>query len=403
MNVLVLTMEFPPLFVGGISLFTYETCKYLSNKGWKITVLTFGEDEERIENKDNMKVLFLRRPNIELDYEKAFINQNKCFKLAINNLYNKNEKFDLIVVHGYFLGEAAIYAKKAFNKPLIYHSHTDYNLNLTLNDHANKNCEYSYICEELLCNLSCRIISVSKYLTTLLINNFSCKNKIITLPKGVDLKLYNNFSIDKSKVYHDDFRIVFVGRISQDKGVEVLLQTISIVKSKIDKKINLYLIGTAINSEYLNYIQNLCKTLDIANNVCFLGYKNAKEVSFLFFNSDVAVVPSFGETFGKVVIESMAAKTPVICSDIGGLSELVKHGFNGLKFPVGNVKQLSKCILDLYYNKELYSKIVDNAYEYVSKNFNISVVLDDLEKIYKKSILLEEKKYEYTLCITSSR
>ena len=99
----------------------------------------------------------------------------------------------------------------------------------------------------------------------------------------------------------------------------------------------------------------------------------------------------------------MAAKTPVICSDIGGLSELVKHGFNGLKFPVGNVKQLSKCILDLYYNKELYSKIVDNAYEYVSKNFNISVVLDDLEKIYKKSILLEEKKYEYTLCITSSR
>ena len=102
-----------------------------------------------------------------------------------------------------------------------------------------------------------------------------------------------------------------------------------------------------IDKEYQTKLHKLVKSLDLDNDVKFIGAKTERELAIEYSESAVFVLPSERESFGIVAVEAMASKTPVIASNVGGLPEIITDGKEGYLIECGNVEQLTKSIIEL--------------------------------------------------------
>lgn len=170
----------------------------------------------------------------------------------------------------------------------------------------------------------------------------------------------------------DKFKIIQISRLDHEKkGQHVLMEAISIlVNHKGLKNLQLDLIGEGSS---LSYLENLAKELNIEKYVNFLGMKTRKFIYKNLKDYQLLVQPSFFEGFGLTVVEGMAAKIPVLVSDIDGPMEIIDNGRFGFYFKSGDAKECSEKIHDIidgYNNKEIKRKISE-AYGYAKENFNI--------------------------------
>ena len=177
------------------------------------------------------------------------------------------------------------------------------------------------------------VIGISKFILKDHVENGYFKN----VPNKV---IYNGFDVTSHEISDAKNSVVFgyIGQINKSKGIELLLQSFF----KIKKYSWRLLIAGNIDGIYLSYLK---KTYN-SNQIEFLGYTN----SDLFFKKiDVLIVPSlWNEPFGRVVLESIINRKPVIGSNRGGISELLSNNKKYLFNPLGNelIILLKKIILD---------------------------------------------------------
>lgn len=191
------------------------------------------------------------------------------------------------------------------------------------------------------------------------------------------VKVYNGIKFEDVKSKKDftkteKFKIIQVSRLEHEKkGQDILIKAISfLIKEKGLKNIELNLIGEG-NS--LGYLKNLVEELNIENNVNFFGVKTRKFIYKELMNYQLLVQPSLYEGFGLTVVEGMAAKIPVLVSDIDGPMEIIDNGQYGYYFRSGDVKECSEEILEIMNNlqtKEIKGKI-EESYLYAKGCFNI--------------------------------
>ncbi|MDO6736975.1 N-acetyl-alpha-D-glucosaminyl L-malate synthase BshA [Wenyingzhuangia sp. 2_MG-2023] len=127
-------------------------------------------------------------------------------------------------------------------------------------------------------------------------------------------------------------------------------------------------------------VKRKAKELGVFDKIVFLG--NSTEVATILCYSDVFLLPSQSESFGLAALEAMAAKTPVISSNTGGLPEVNIHGVTGFLSNVGDVDDMALNTLKLIENKETLEKYKQNALDRAS-TFSIDAVLPKYEAIYK--------------------
>jgi len=96
----------------------------------------------------------------------------------------------------------------------------------------------------------------------------------------------------------------------------------------------------------------------------------------------VAVLPSTYEPFGMVDLEAMAAHTPVVVADVGGLGEIVQHEVNGLKCYPGNPNSLADNILRLLYEPDLAKKLAERAYQDLRKSYTWEEIAYKTREVY---------------------
>ena len=125
----------------------------------------------------------------------------------------------------------------------------------------------------------------------------------------------------------------------------------------------------------------LCRDLGCSSNVKFLGKTN--DVSRLLAISDVFLLPSENESFGLVALESMAAGTPVISSNTGGLAHVNINGKTGYTSSVGDVNKMANDALNLLSNQKLYTEFSEHAIN-EAKTYDILKVLPLYEQVYKQ-------------------
>ena len=123
---------------------------------------------------------------------------------------------------------------------------------------------------------------------------------------------------------------------------------------------------------------------DLFDNVTFLGFKKNVE-EFLQLN-DILLVCSNNETFGRVVIEAMAMKVPIISSELPSISEIISHEENGLLYPCNNSNLLANCIEILLNDPLLREKIVENGFNCYLNKFTLNIYINNIYNILENEL-----------------
>jgi glycosyltransferase involved in cell wall biosynthesis len=96
--------------------------------------------------------------------------------------------------------------------------------------------------------------------------------------------------------------------------------------------------------------------------------------------SDVVVVPSSNEGFGRVAVEAMAEETAVVASDVGGLAEIITHRKDGLLFPYPDVAVLAEHLLLLLRDDKLRGKLARNGHQAVRERFTVGRTVESVDR-----------------------
>ena len=179
---------------------------------------------------------------------------------------------------------------------------------------------------------------------------------------------------EKYNIKDDDFIVGIIGRIEELKGQYLVIESIAKLNNP---NIKALIVGHTMDEKYLDQLKQKTKELNIQNRVIFTGF--AKEVSTHMQLCDITVLATPKETFGLVIIESMANKTPVIATNNAGPLEIIDDKKDGLLFD-RTVDNLVSNINLIYNDKKLQTKLKANAYEKVKEKFEYT---KQLEKLYK--------------------
>jgi glycosyltransferase involved in cell wall biosynthesis len=387
MKILVLTWEFPPRIVGGIARHVAELYPELVKLGHEVHLITaeFGE-APLYEVVDGVRV-----HRVQVAWSKDFfhwvVNLNESMGHQGAKLILEDGPFDLIHAHDWLVGDAAIALKHNFKLPLVATIHaTEYG---RFNGIYNEDNRYISGKEKLLAYNAWRIIVCSDYMRREV-------ERALQSPWGKIDVIYNGIRAEKKKRHHDfdagNFRrqfaeddekiVYYVGRMTYEKGVSVLLNAAPKVVWQMGGYVKFVLIGGG-NTDYL---KRQAWNLGIWAKCYFTGFMSDELLDKFQTIADCAVFPSLYEPFGIVALESFAARVPVVVSDTGGLPEVVQHTKTGVVTWTNNADSLAWGIVEVLKNPGYQQWLVDNAYEDLDRRFNWPKLAQQTEAVYKRVV-----------------
>lgn len=386
-----LTWEYPPRIVGGISRVVHDLSHRLTKDGHDVTVVTYKDGNlDYYENDKGVKVYrvdnYMITPNNFTDWIMQ-LNFNLISKAT--EIINTDGKFDVIHAHDWLVTYAAKTLKQSYNIPLVSTIHaTEAGRNSGIHDDVQR---YINDTEWLLTYESTEVIVNSNYMKCEIQRLFGLPfDKINVIPNGVNLNLYNGIDRDydfRRKYAMDNEKIIlFLGRLVYEKGIQNLISAMP----KILEHYNDAKLVVAGKGGMLDELKAQVKNMGIENKVYFTGYLDSKSVQKMYKCADVAVFPSTYEPFGIVALESMLSGTPTVVSDVGGLNEIITHGVDGMKSYAGNANSIADSVLSILFDPALGSKISKNAKAKVKANYNWNKISQDTHYVYERAICQSE-------------
>jgi len=191
--------------------------------------------------------------------------------------------------------------------------------------------------------------------------------KTIQIPNAINLK---NLPQDEDRRFEK--QIIFVGRLSKEKGTETIMK----ISKKLPNDINLLIVGSGPESEK---IKKLSETL---NNIHYLGYQTHENSIKLIRGSDILIQPSLHEGISTTILEAMACKTPIIASNVGGNKELISDNQNGFLINPESDDELIRKIMMILEDKLLAKKFSEKSFELI-KNYEWSNIGQKYLKLYQ--------------------
>lgn len=206
-------------------------------------------------------------------------------------------------------------------------------------------------------------------------------SKTVIIPNGVDPHQFAAFlPADTREIgCPPDKRVVLtVGRLEPQKGIDLLLEAIQAVTTKVQDVV-FVIIGDGPDRGVL---QRRATELQIEPFVRFLGRRH--DVPRWYKRATVLVLPSRWEGMPNVVLEAMATGTPVIATRVEGIAELLEDQVSGLVVPVNDAPALSTAILQILQDGETRSRLAKAAQTYLEKNFTTQAMVSRYADLYGK-------------------
>jgi glycosyltransferase involved in cell wall biosynthesis len=187
------------------------------------------------------------------------------------------------------------------------------------------------------------------------------------IPNAIDI---GELPLDVKQKYEK--QIIFVGRLSKEKGVNSLIELAKI----LPKEIHLIIVGSG---PFENKIKNIAEKY---SNIKFLGYLPKNKVIPLLRGSFALIQPSLAEGISTTVLEAMACQIPIIGTNVGGNKELIINNENGFLISPNSIEELNEKIILLSNNVDLVEKFGNKSLELVKK-FEWSTVGKKYVKLYE--------------------
>jgi len=220
------------------------------------------------------------------------------------------------------------------------------------------------------------------------------KEKIIKIYSGIELEKFQP-ATDKERsrlrarwgCEKDDAVIGMVSKLWEGKGHILLIQAFETLLNRFPN-VKLVIVGEG----YLKCkLKSMVSGKGLDNKVLFTGFQeNVREILACV---DVAVLPSYFEGMGRVLLEAMAMEKPVVGTRVGGIPDLIEDGVNGFLVEPGNVIQLAEAILRILTEKKLAHQLGLNGRRKIQSRYSASCMVQAIEAVYRR--FLNEKGYQH--------
>ena len=225
------------------------------------------------------------------------------------------------------------------------------------------------------------IVAISEAVKEVLISAGVLPDKLQVIQSGVDLE---RFKAGNGQLWRNRFRLPsdslvvgYVGKLSQGKGVDVLIRTIPGIVARRPASHFLIVGDGPCREEF----ECLAAELKVGAHVTFPGF--VEDVPGVLAALDIFVMPSFKEAAGGAVREAMAAGKPVIASRVGGLPEGVVDGETGFLVPPGDHESLSRSILALVDDSTLRERFGTMGRERARLKFSVETMVRQYDAFYR--------------------
>lgn len=386
MRILQVVEDFPPC-VAGDGIHVYLISKELVKRGHDVTVFTLntGRNTDRASDDcyeqkivNGVKVKYFR-PLLRLSYYSVSL--ELCREVL-------KEDFDLMHIHRYFSLQSPLVTlvSRFKKKPIIFtpHSTTIREKKDTFTTLLNK------IFDKTFGYYLLRWPNIVIALTQENIKDFLKQgvklDRIRLIPNGIDLEKFDNLP-DSSKFkerYGISGKVVlFIGRLVKYKGVHYLLQIAPDIL-KVHPETKFVIVGPDYG--YKSKLYEIVKKLKLQKSVIFTGGISSSELIEAYAAADVFAFPSIHEGFGLVLLEAMACKKPVVAWKTSAMQYVIEDKISGILVDPFNLDKFANSICLLLSDDELAKKMGEEGEKILKKKFNLKIVIDSLEKVYKEAI-----------------
>lgn len=410
MRILMLSWEYPPRVVGGLSQHVYFLSQSLANLGHEIHVVTCsasasagaGVEAEADANADANSDL-----NANNAHHQGFVQVHRVKTLEIENndfakwtmllnfsmleqcakLINAGMKFDVVHGHDWLVAFCANSLKEIYGLPLVMTIHAteagrNHGISTDLQrfihsaeSHIVQICDQLIVCSNFMQAQVCELFGVEK-------------GKITIIPNGVEKSAFSVATADLSafrKQYAADHeKIVFyIGRLVFEKGVQLLVKAAPLVLEKNSSTRFIIAGAGPMDGE----LRQMVKALGLDGKFLFADYIDEDSKDKLYGIADVAVFPSLYEPFGIVALEAMNAGCPVVAADVGGFSELLENEVSGLKTTPGSYQSIADALNKLLLDKELRARLSTYAKKQLEDSYSWDHVAEQTQLVLQKTCI----------------
>lgn len=394
---------------GGMNVYVRELARELGRRGVAVDVFTRWreKDDPRIQPLgDNARVIHI--PSGPMGYwPKMDVYEHLDEFTAKVEQYVSDEglTYDLIHSHYWLSAEVARTLAPRWAVPRIQMFHT---LGLVkrevMDEDIDGESDVRVTIEKRAVRESAAVTAASEIEVSELVDLYGADQaKLHIIPCGVDLNVFRPMrqSDAREALGRDQCEriVLFVGRIEQIKGIDVLLRALGLLffrHPELRNDLCLLVVGGALDPnddspeiEKIEELQRLVHQHRMEANVSFVGSMDQQRLALFYAAADVCAVPSLTESFGLVALESMACGTPVVGTRVGGLQTLIEHGESGLLVPAGDYQALAESIAKVLTDHRLRMHLAHGARDR-AEHYSWRSVGDRVEALYAK-ILAGEK------------
>jgi glycogen synthase len=387
MKILMMTWEYPPRIVGGISRVVEGLSRSLVELGQEVHVIT--NEMPGYPAEDNDRGAYVHRVSIETptpNFHTWVMMMNHYFSKRAGRLVKEIGNLDVVHVHDWLVLPAGAELKSFLPTTLVSTLHSlEFRRSGGINTPENKMVDSL---EWWASYESSIVIVCSKSMMDDALAHFKVPSgKIRLIPIGIDPTKFQNQNVDRSSVRakygvaSDEKLILFVGRLTNQKGCEYLIRAIPYVARYFNVKL------LVAGDGYLKgELEAIASGAGVRSRTIFAGYVSDNELTDLFLSADVMGIPSVYEPFGVVALEAMAAHLPVVASGVDGLAEIVKHEENGILVFPRDVSSIAWGISRIFSDPDNTRRLVSNASKDVETRFSWKVVASSTLEAYREAI-----------------
>lgn len=388
---------------GGMNVYVRDLSRELSRRGVAVDVFTRSQSPTipRISTGrlgELGRVIHIpagpERPynkNLVFDHLPEFVQRVQNFAIR------ENLGYDLIHSHYWLSGWAALDLRATWCAPVIQMFHTLGEMkNRVAQTPAERESSRRAEVEGQIMRAADRLVAATPLEKAQMSWLYGANaDKVSVVPAGVDMTLFQPTPRDQAKcrigIPSRQRMILFVGRIQPLKGIDTLIRAMKNViqrHPRLKDDLCVSIIGGDPNPDSeleqveFERLTQLRAELGISDLVTFLGAKDQDTLVYYYSAAEMVVMPSHYESFGMVALEAMACGTPVIGSDVGGLSFSIEDGFNGYLVPGQDPEALADKIALLLRRPSLRDHLGEQAIRWAER-YAWTHIADEILDVYK--------------------
>lgn len=390
-TIIMLTWEYPPSLIGGLSRHVHGLSMELAKIGLNVHVITANPfDTPRYEKKEGVHIHRVTPLN---DKDPNFMAWIGGLNLAIVNeaiSIARVSEVNIVHTHDWLTGPAALYINKVLKVPLVATIHaTEYGRNKGIFTKLQQSIALK---EKELSNSADRVIVCSDFMAEEVSSLFDVqKDKLKVIPNGslVDVNKQPDLILERSFPFLTGKKIIFsIGRIVREKGFDSMIRAAAILKES-HPEICFVIAG---NGPLLDKYRQTARELSLDDFIYFIGFISEQQRITFLKKCDMAIFPSLYEPFGLAAAESLAHGVPTIVSDTGGLKDLVVDFETGFFMEPGSETSLAKVVAYILENEEAAKKIANEGKRVVKNQFCWEQNARLTEKVYEELLVHDSDK-----------